>query len=153
MCIFQIFYYDSGPLPLTNGFLAVPDRETPFGSKKIFLKTLNEFSKYKKSLGFVFLKLLSVFTTFFGGVVKLSKDTIIELYKNISLEMLSGSQKIEFEKNSDLAPHISFKVRHSILSNLEKKDKYNAEYNILQKRKHKKLKILTFLQLYRMHKR
>ena len=36
LCIFQMFCYYSGPLPLTNGFLAVPDRETPTGSKKYF---------------------------------------------------------------------------------------------------------------------
>ena len=109
--------------------------------------------KYTKSHELVSLKLLTALNIFFGGDLKLSKDTITELYKNLSLETLSEQQKIEFEKNSDLTPHISFKVKHSILSNLKKKDKYNAECNILEKHKHKKLKILTFLQLYRMHKR
>ena len=35
-------------------------------------------------------------TSFFGGDIRLSKDTITELYKNLSIETLSGQQQIEF---------------------------------------------------------
>ena len=65
----------------------------------------------------------------FGGDVKLSKEPITELYKNLSLETPSGQQKIEFEKISDLTANISFKVKHCILSKLEKQDKRNAGNN------------------------
>ena len=46
--------------------------------------------KYTKSHGLVSLKLLSALNIFFGGDVKLSIDTITELYKKLSLETLSG---------------------------------------------------------------
>ena len=49
----------------------------------------------------------------------MSKDTIAELYKNLSFRTLSGRQQIEFEKVSDLTAHINFKIKHSILSNLD----------------------------------
>ena len=54
-----------------------------------------------------------------GGDISLSKDTIAELYKNLSFRTLSGRQQIEFEKVSDLTAHINFKIKHSILSNLD----------------------------------
>ena len=56
--------------------------------------------------------------TFFGGDISLSKDRITELCKNLSFETLSGKQKIEFEKASDLTAHINFKMKHSVLSNI-----------------------------------
>ena len=92
--------------------------------------------KDTKSHRLVSLQFLFALNTFFGGDVKLSKDTITELYKNLSLETLSGQQKIEFEKIFDLTVHISFKMKHSILSNLERKDKYNIENNEKVKETH-----------------
>ena len=47
--------------------------------------------------------------------------------QNLSLETLSGQQEIEFEKISDLTSHIHFKMTHSMLSNPDRKDRYNAE--------------------------
>ena len=66
---------------------------------------------------------------FFGGDVSLSKDTIIELYKSLSLETLSGNQNIEFEKVSDLNAHISFKMKHSILFNIDDQDRATKKNN------------------------
>ena len=60
---------------------------------------------------------------FFGRDVILSKDTITELYKNLSLETLSGHQNIDFEKVSDLTAHINFKMKRSILSNIDDQDR------------------------------
>ena len=36
---------------------------------------------------------------------------------------LSGEQQPEFDKISDLTAHISFKMKHSILSNLDDQDR------------------------------
>ena len=47
---------------------------------------------------------------------------ITELYKNLSFRTVSGGQQIEFEKVSDLTAHINFKMKHSILSNLDDQD-------------------------------
>ena len=75
--------------------------------------------KDKKSHGLVSLQFLSTLNIFFGGDVSLSKDTITKLHKNLSLETLTGKQNIEFEKVSDLTAHINFKMKHSILSNID----------------------------------
>ena len=37
---FQLFYHNNGRLPLTNGFLIVPDSEVPEGEEKISLKNI-----------------------------------------------------------------------------------------------------------------
>ena len=73
---------------------------------------------------------------FSDGDIRLSKDTITELYKNLLLETLSGQHKIEFEKLSDLTAHINFETKHSIPSNLERKDKCNVENNEKVKEMH-----------------
>ena len=90
LCIFQMLYYYKGRLSLTNGFLAIPDGETPLGLEKISLKSLYEMFKDTKCHGLVSLQFLSVLNIFYDGDVKLSKDMITELYKNLSLETLSG---------------------------------------------------------------
>ena len=59
---------------------------------------------------------------FFGGDVQLSKNTITDLYKNLSLRTLSGEQQVEFGKISDLTAHINFKLKHSILANTDDQD-------------------------------
>ena len=122
LCVVQMFYYYNGRLPLTNGLLPVPDGETPPSSEKISIKTLSEMFKDAKSHGLFSLQFLSTLNFFFVGDVSLSKDTITELYKNLILETLSGNQNIEFEKVSDLTAHINFKMKHSILSNINDQD-------------------------------
>ena len=122
LCVVQMFYYYNGRLPLTNGLLPVPDGETPPSSEKISIKTLYEMFKDAKSHGLFSLQFLSTLNFFFVGDVSLSKDTITELYKNLILETLSGNQNIEFEKVSDLIAHINFKMKHSILSNINDQD-------------------------------
>ena len=121
--IFQMFYYFNGRLSLTNGLLPVPGGETPEGSEKISLETWYEIFNDTKSHGLVSLQFLSAFNIFFGGNIELSKDTITELYKNLSFRTLSGEQKIEYEKVSDLTAHINFKIEHSNLVNLDNHDK------------------------------
>ena len=79
--------------------------------------------KDTKSHGIVFIQFLSALNLFFGGDVDLSKDTINELYKNLSLRTLSGEKQTEFDKISDLTTHINFKMEHSILVNMDDQDK------------------------------
>ena len=98
---------------------SVPDGEPPPGSEKISLKSLYQMLKDTKSQRLVSLQFLSALNIFFGGDVSLSKDTITKLYKNLSLETLTGKKNIEFEKVSDLTAHINFKMKHSILSNID----------------------------------
>ena len=70
---------------------------------------------------------------FFGGDVQLSKDTITELYRNISLRTLSSEQQVEFDKISELIAHINFKMKHSILANLDDQDKVIKTNNEIEK--------------------
>ena len=42
---------------------------------------------------------------------------------------MSGARENQFEKISDLTSHINFKFQHSILPNLEKKDKETKKNN------------------------
>ena len=96
-----------------------------------------------KSDGLVSLQVLSALNIIFGGDIRISKDTITEPYKKLSLETLNGQQQIEFEKISDLTSHINFKMTHSMLSNLDRKDKYNAENNEKVKETHEFFKKLS----------
>ena len=120
--MFQLFYYFNRRPPLTNGLLPIPDGETPDSSEKISIKTLYEMFKDTKSHGLISIQFSLTLNINFGKDVSLSKDTITELYKNLSFRTLSGGQQIEFEKVSDLTAHISFKMKHSILSNLDDQD-------------------------------
>ena len=70
---------------------------------------------------------------FFGGDVQLSKDTITELYRNISLRTLSSEQQVEFDKISELIADINFKMKHSILANLDDQDKVIKTNNEIEK--------------------
>ena len=127
--LFQLFYYLNGRLPLTKGLLPTPYGELPDGSEKISLKTLYEMFKDTKYLGLTSIQFLSALNLFFGGDVLLSKDTMTELYKNLSLRTLSGEKQIEFDKISDLTAHMNFKMKHSILANMDDQDKATKTNN------------------------
>ena len=60
---------------------------------------------------------------FFGWDVQLSKDTITELYENLSLETLSGKQQAKFDEIFELTAHVNFNLKHSILTNIDNQDK------------------------------
>ena len=96
---------------------------------QISLKSLYEMFKVTKSHSLVSLQFLSALNIFLCGNIRLWKDIITELYKNLSLETRSSRDQIEFDKISDLTLHINFKMNYSILSNLDRKDKYNIENN------------------------
>ena len=125
----QLFYYLNGRLPLPNGLLPIPDGEIPNGSEKISLKTLYKMFKDIKSHGLVSVQFLLALNLFFGGDVQLSEDTSTELYKNLSLRTLSGEQEVKFNKTSDLTAHINFKMKHSILANMDVHDKVTKSNN------------------------
>ena len=123
LCVFEMFYYFNGRLPLTNGLLLVPDGETTEGPEKISLKSLYEMFKDTKSQGLVSLQFLSALNLFFARNIQTSKDVITELYKILSFKTLSEEQQTEFENISDLSAHIIFKMEHSILLNRENQER------------------------------
>ena len=103
---------------------------------QISLKSLYEMFKDTNPMVLFPYNFYQHSTFYFGGDIRLSKDIIAELYKNLLLETFSGQDQIEFEKISDLTLHINFKMKHSILSNLDRKDKYNIENNAKVKEMH-----------------
>ena len=127
--IFQMFYHFNGRLPLTNGLLVAPDRETPEQSEKISLKDLYEMLQGTKSHGFVSLQFLCALDMFFGGNISLSKNVLTQLYYDLSYEKLSGSRDFKFEGISDLRADMSFQMKHSTLLNLKRKSKQDKKSN------------------------
>ena len=105
--------------------MSVSENETPSDSEKISLKTLYEMLHEidTKSHGLISLQFLSLLSIFFSRDIGFSKDTIAELYKNLSYKTLWGERQIEFDKITDLTVHINFKMKHSILSNIDDQDR------------------------------
>ena len=64
-----------------------------------------------------------------GRNVQTLKDAITGLYKNLSFKTLTREQQIEFKKISDLSTHLNFKMKQSILLNLEIQDKDTKKNN------------------------
>ena len=64
-----------------------------------------------------------------GRNVQMLKDAITGLYKNLSFKTLTREQQIEFKKISDLSTHLNFKMKQSILLNLEIQDKDTKKNN------------------------
>ena len=64
------------------------------------------------------------------------KNTISELYQNLTFETLSGAREIQFEWISDLVLHITDKLQHCILLSTEKKDSDTIKYNDLVEGNH-----------------
>ena len=80
--------------------------------------------KGTKSHRLVSIQFLSILTLFFGGDVQLLEDMITELSKNLSLRTLSGEQQ-----SDELTAHINFKMKHSVLANIDNEDKTTKANN------------------------
>ena len=79
--------------------------------------------KDTKSHGLVSLQFLLALNISFWWWHWFVKDTIRELYKNLSCKSLSGEWQVEFDKISDLTAHINLKMKYSILSNIDDQDR------------------------------
>ena len=73
---------------------------------------------------------------FFGGSIENSKNSISELYQNLTIETLSRVGEIQFAWISDLVSHITYKLQHFSLSNAEKKESGTKKYNYSIKEKY-----------------
>ena len=78
---------------------------------------------------------MSALNLFFGRNIQLSKDTLTELYENLTIETLRGKRQPKFDKISDVISDINFTMQRSIMSNIKNKDK--ATVNSNEKIKHK----------------
>ena len=88
---FQLLYHNNGRLPITNSLIIVPDGDVPEGEEKINFKNLYEMFRYTKSHGLVSIQFLGALSIFFGVDSTQIKNSITELYKNLSYTTLSGA--------------------------------------------------------------
>ena len=120
---FQLFYHKNSRLPLTNGLIVVPDGDVPEGEQKINFKNLYKMSRYTKFHGLVSVQFLGVLSIFFGTDPAQIKNTISELYRNLSYTTLSGANDINFDEMSDLISALNFFIKKIILVNRNRKEK------------------------------
>ena len=107
---FAMFYYINGKLPYTDKHLFVSDGETPPGiiGEKLSLKEL--FAKFFRtgSNGLVSFPFLASLLLLFARKETLAKKFLIELYKNLTVEVLSSDnyEKLQFDALTDLCVEI-----------------------------------------------
>ena len=87
--IFELFHYLNRRLLLTNDLMIIPYGEVPEGTEKINLKLLYEMFKDTELHGLVSIQFLCVLGKFFEADFSILKQTITELYMNLSYETLS----------------------------------------------------------------
>ena len=73
---------------------------------------------------------------FFGGNIENLKNTITELYQNLTSENLSVARETQIDWISDLVLYIPYKLQHSSLLKTEKKDPDTKKYNESVKEKY-----------------
>ena len=84
-----------------------------------------ETFKDTNSHGLVSLQFLCAHGIFFGGDKSIPKSAILELYKNLSYETLSGARDLDFQAFSDLILEKDLQVERSTLLNRKRKDEDN----------------------------
>ena len=78
--------------------------------------------RYTKSHGLVSMQFLGVLGIYFCTGVKESKNTISELYKNLSYTTLSGGNNFNFDAISNFIRRLSFSIKKSTLANIDRKE-------------------------------
>ena len=122
LSMFQLFYHKNGRLPLTIGLIIVPDGDVPEGEEKINFRNLYEMFRYTKSHGLVSIQFLDVLSIFFGVDLTQIKNSITELFKNLSYATLSGANNFDFDEISDLINALSFSIKIITLANRDRKE-------------------------------
>ena len=119
-----MLYYINDRLPYTDGHLFVPDGETPPGiiGEKLSLKELFAKSFRTGSHGLVSSPFLAALLLFFARKETLAKTFLTELYKNMTVEVLSSdnSENLQFDALTDLCIEISSRLENSIFANHER---------------------------------
>ena len=119
-----MFYYINSRLPYTDGHLFFPDGETPPGtvSKNLSLKELFSKIVWTKSNGLVSSPLLAALLLFFVGKETLAKNFLTDLYKNLTVEVLSpdNNSTPEYNALTDLCAYIGVGLANPIFANNER---------------------------------
>ena len=125
--IFQMYYHFNDRLPLTNKLLVVPDGETPDGSIKSSIKDLYDMFKVQNSMALSPSSFGVLWKYFLEEIFLYQKNTLTELYHNLSYETLSRGREFKFEAISDLTVDMSFQMKHSTLLNLKRKSEQDKK--------------------------
>ena len=128
---FQLFYHNYGRLPLTNDPIIVPDGDVLDGEEKVNFKNLYEMFRHTKSHGLVSIQFLGVLSIFFGVDSIQIKNSITELYKNLSYATLSGANNFNFNDISDLINALSFSIKKNTLANIKEEEDLKKEEEII----------------------
>ena len=135
--IFQDFYSSTGRLPPSNTLLVVPDGVAP-PEEKLNMRHLYEIFKNTNSHGIVsqpFLELIQYYLE--ENDQTLIKNTVSELYYNLSYMTLSGGRDFRFDAISELTARLSILLKHGTLGNrhLRKIENENLARKIDEDRK------------------
>ena len=121
---FATFYYVNGRLPYTGWHLFVPDGEIPWviQGEKLSLKELFEKIFRIKLNGLVCGPFLSALLLFFTGKESRVKNFLAELFRNLTVEVLSCDNESVFEYHvlADLCAESNVKIANSIFANHER---------------------------------
>ena len=121
---FAMFYYINGRTPYTDDHLFALDRETPPGNtgEKLIIKEF--FAKFfqSKSNGLVLSPFLPALLLFFAGKETSVKNFLIELYRNLTVEVLScdNDSILEISAITSLCAEISVRLGNAIFANHER---------------------------------
>ena len=127
--IFQDFYSLTGCLLLSNSLLVMPDGDAP-PEEKLNMTHSNDLFKNTNSQGIVSLPFLGLIQFYLEkNDNTLIKNSISELYYNLSYMTLSGARDFKFEAVSDLTARLSILLKHATLGNKRLKEIENDHIN------------------------
>ena len=127
--IFQDFYSLTERLPLSNSLLVVPDGDAP-PKEKLNMRHLYDLFKNTNSHGIVSLPFLGLIQFYLEeNDNTLIKNSISDLYYNLSYMTLSGARDFKFEAVSDLTARLSILLKHATLGNKRLKEIENDHIN------------------------
>ena len=120
--IFQDFYSLTGRLPLSNSLVVVPDGDAP-PKEKLNMRRLYKMFKNTNSHGIFSLPFLGLIQYYLEeNDQTLIKNSLSELYYNLSCMTLSGGRDFRFNAISELAARLSILLKHATLGNKHLRD-------------------------------
>ena len=116
------FFYMNGKFPATNRLSWVPKGDNPeFNSVEILsLKRLYEFFIETRSHALVSVQFLAALNLFLSKKAQISKNGFSELYKNLSLQVLSKKEiaiSVDFDSITELVKEVNNSTQNSIFAN------------------------------------
>ena len=129
MIIFQMFYQLTVCLPLSNDLLITPDGDLPTGEHRVNMKSLYDMFRHTNSHGLVSLPFLGILQYYLErNDFSLIKNSLTELYSNLSYITLSGARDFELEEVLDLVSKLSFLSKTATRLNIQERGESHTQY-------------------------